>query len=200
MKKSVNCFREITMEDGVISVPPKMERFKYRICKIMRTINLKVFNPIILIALLITACSKEECCVSTDITSSTMSIVQLGNCEDAIFNMQFSFNEQYLIITNQSDYDDKVLGSCHPDLDFTQNNLVIGKVYSQKKILALNYKFYRSCEPNYYKLSIIPEHEGTGISDELIDYYYHFVIPKSEKIDFLKIVISDRNNLREVYP
>ncbi len=96
--------------------------------------NLRVLSLIIFIIGLSTSCSKEEC-FSTDITSSTKSIAELGYCDDAVLNMQLISNDQFSIIRNEEEYDASVEGTCHPDIDFTQVQLIIGHFYSQKELI-----------------------------------------------------------------
>jgi len=156
----------------------------------LRIDGLKKLSLIILIIGL-SGCSKDECCVSKDITSSTVGVSTLNNCNDAVLNMQISSSEQYSIIGNQVEYDNNVIGTCHPHIDFTQQQLIIGHFYSKKNVLKFNYKFYKSCEPNFYKFVITPEYVDTGLNEETIAYYYQILVPQIEKIDFLKVIFSE---------
>lgn len=156
----------------------------------LRIDGLKKLSLIILIIGL-SGCSKDECCVSKDITSSTVGVSTLNNCNDAVLNMQISSSEQYSIIGNQVEYDNNVIGTCHPHIDFTQQQLIIGHFYSKKNVLKFNYKFYKSCEPNFYKFVITPEYVDTRLNEETIAYYYQILVPQIEKIDFLKVIFSE---------
>ncbi|HEY5591297.1 MAG TPA: hypothetical protein VIK55_09795 [Paludibacter sp.] len=157
---------------------------------LLRIDGLKKLSLIILIIGL-SGCSKDECCVSKDITSSTVGVSTLNNCNDAVLNMQISSSEQYSIIGNQVEYDNNVIGTCHPHIDFTQQQLIIGHFYSKKNVLKFNYKFYKSCEPNFYKFVITPEYVDNGLNEETITYYYQILVPQIEKIDFLKVIFSE---------
>lgn len=157
---------------------------------LLRIDGLKKLSLIILIIGL-SGCSKDECCVSKNITSSTVGVSTLNNCNDAVLNMQISSSEQYSIIGNQVEYDNNVIGTCHPNIDFTQQQLIIGHFYSKKNVLKFNYKFYKSCEPNFYKFVITPEYVDTGLNEETIAYYYQILVPQIEKIDFLKVIFSE---------
>lgn len=165
-----------------------------RFNSLLRIKSLKKISLIIFIIGLSTGCSKDECCVSEDITSSTVDVSTLNNCNDAVLNMQISSSEQYSIIGNQVEYDNNVIGTCHPHIDFTQQQLIIGHFYSKKNVLKFNYKFYKSCEPNFYKFVITPEYVDTGLNEETIAYYYQILIPQKEKIDFLKVIFSDESS------
>jgi|GEM_PF-5744843 len=156
--------------------------------------GLKKISQIILIIVLSTGCSKDECCVSKDITSLTVDVSTLKNCKDAALNMQISSSEQYLIIGNEVEYNNDVIGTCHPHIDFTQQQLIIGHFFSKKNVLKFNYTFYKSCEPNFYKFVITPEYVDAGLNEETIAYYYQILIPQKEKIDFLKVIFSDKSN------
>jgi hypothetical protein len=146
---------------------------------------LKVLFLIICIIGLSTRCSKEKCPTNTDITSSTMDITNF--CDNAILNMQLITTDQFSIIRNEEEYDANIEGTCHPNLDFTQVQLIIGHFYSQKIISRFNFKLYLSSEPNYYKLGITPEYAISGLNDEPVAYYYQILVPQKEKIEFLKV-------------
>ncbi len=147
---------------------------------------IKILSLIILIIGLSFGCSKEDCCVNTDISSLTKSMSDLG-CTDASTNMVISADKVYLIITSQDDYDALVTGTCHPEIDFSQYQLIIGYFASQKKVSSFDYKYYMSCESNFYKLSISPKHSAGEENIETILYYYQLLVPNSETIDFLRV-------------
>lgn len=132
-------------------------------------------------------CSKSDCCVDTDITSSTMTITELG-CNNAVSNMILNADKQYSIITNQTDYDNTVKGTCHPDIDFSKYQLIIGCFYSQKEVRSFSYKYYKSCEPNFYKLSVTPEYSSNKENNETVAYFYQVLVPSNEIIEFFKVL------------
>lgn len=154
---------------------------------------IKKISLIFFIIGLSTGCSKDECCVSKDITSSTVDVSTLDNSKNAMLNMQIRSSEQYSIIGNQIEYDDNVIGTYHPHIDFAKQQLIIGHFYSKKNVLKFNYKFYKSCEPNFYKFVITPEYVDSELNEETITYYYQILIPQNEKIDFLKVIFLDKS-------
>lgn len=154
--------------------------------------NLKVLSLIICIIGLSTGCSKKGSCVDTDITSSIINIANY--CDDPALNMQLITNDQFSIIRNIREYDDKIVGACHPDIDFTQLQLIVGHFYSQKKILKFNYKLYLSTEPNYYKLAVTPQYASTELNNQTVAYYYQILVPQKEQIEVLKVIYIDKNS------
>lgn len=106
--------------------------------------RLQILSLMILIGVGV-ACSKKECCTDIDLSSSTKSITALGYA-DAPLNMGINVNAPYLIVNNKEDYDTLVSGTCHPNIDFSKYQLIIGYFASQRKVLDFNYKYYSSCE------------------------------------------------------
>ncbi len=141
---------------------------------------------IIVILFVMQSCCKDtkEVC-SVDISNSLTSIEKEYSCENTTTNMHLNSNIEYKVIANSVDYDNLVVGVCHPTINFTKYNLIIGTIFSDVGINYLPYKFYSSCEPNYYKLSvnykIILSQTGNTF------YTYHVLVPKEFIIDNLKI-------------
>ena len=158
----------------------------------LRIKNLIVLSLTICIIGLSPGCSKNDCCVDTDITASTMTIAELG-CNNAISNMILNAGKQYSIITNQTDYDNTVKGTCHPDIDFSKQQLIIGCFYSQREVQSFNYKYYKSCESNFYKLSVAPEYSSNKVNNETAVYFYQVLVPSNETIEFFKVLFIDKN-------
>lgn len=105
--------------------------------------------------------------------------------------MMIHANEAYLIITNQEDYDSLVTGSCHPSIDFSQYQLIIGYYGSQKNVATFNYEYYTSCESNFFKLSISPVYSSEETNSENRLFYYQLLVPNDERIDYLRITVTD---------
>ena len=151
--------------------------------------RLQILSLVIFIGLSF-GCSDEDCCVNTDISSLTKNMADLG-CMDAPTSMMINANEAYLIITNREDYDTFVEGTCHPDIDFSQYQLIIGYFISKKKVLTFDYKYYMSCENNFYKLSVSPAYATGEENSENTMYFYQILVPNDETIDFLRVSFSD---------
>lgn len=151
---------------------------------------LNILSLIIFIIGLSFACTEENCCENINITSLTKDMEYLG-CSDATTNMKIQANEPYLVITNQADYDSLVTGSCHPTIDFSQFQLIIGYYGSQKDVTSFSYEYYKSCESNFFKLVLIPNYLSDEDNIESKLFYYQLLVPNDEKIDYLRVTIRN---------
>ncbi len=150
-----------------------------------------LFLFIILLSSLQSCESKDEICTK-DITNSTKTIEELYNCTTTFENLSLiSKEDSYLIITTKNEYDSKVVGSCHPEIDFGTYNLLIGYSASTKKVSSVKNRLYQSCETNVYNLeTTVTSQENTG---QRTFFTYHLLVPKTEQIDELKVVFLQNN-------
>ena len=102
-----------------------------------------------------------------------------------------SKEDPYIIITTEDEYDAKVKGSCHPEIDFDTYNLLIGYSASIKKISSVKNRLYKSCEPTVYNLETTVKYQGNA--EERKFFTYHLLVPKNEQIDELKVIFLQNN-------
>lgn len=146
----------------------------------------------IVIVLIITnfflSCNDPDNPCYNDLSNKVGTVESIYNCTNTVSTIELSTNDQYKIITNTEDYDALVEGDCHPNIDFTQYNLIIGSIFNESKINLKKYTFIKSCEPNDYKLTI---NYGffTSSADDL-KQTYAILIPKEYQIDTLKVIYA----------
>lgn len=135
--------------------------------------------------------SDDEICIK-DITNSTKTIEELYNCSTTFETLSLiSKEDPYIIITNKDEYDSKVEGDCHPEIDFTTYNLLIGYLGNSKKVVSLKNTLYRACELNTYTLEVDIESKDENAENLL--FTYHLLVPKNEQIDELKVIFLQNN-------
>lgn len=153
------------------------------------SINKKYLIVCVLIILSsLQSCKSDDEICTKDITDSTKTIEELYNCNTTFETLSLiSKEESYTIITTKSEYDSKVEGDCHPEIDFTTYNLLIGYLGNAKKVSSLKNTLYRACEPNTYTLEVDIESKDEETENPL--FTYHLLVPKNEQIDDLSVVL-----------
>ena len=94
---------------------------------ISRLISHKMKNSFYIIAFLlcILSCSKKDNCKEELLTIKHFETE--NGCINTRFSLQIDLNNECTIIRSKDTYDSKVTGICHPSIDFTIYDLVIGK-------------------------------------------------------------------------
>lgn len=157
------------------------------------SINKKYLILYVLIILIsLQSCKSDDEICTKDITDSTKTIEELYNCNTTFETLSLiSKEDPYIIITNKGEYDSKVEGDCHPEIDFTIYNLLIGYSGNAKKVTSLKNTLYRACEPNTYTLEVDIEAKDEEAENPL--FTYHLLVLKSEQIDNLSVAFLQGN-------
>lgn len=75
--------------------------------------------------LLFSSCSTEG--DGCDKLVPIANLEDLYGCENTAYQMEIDLTEDHTIIRSQAEFEELVSGSCLPEIDFTEHNLVIGK-------------------------------------------------------------------------
>lgn len=96
-------------------------------------------------------------------------------CANTEYDLQIDLIDDYVIITNQLEFDQLVSGECHPQINFFLYDLVIGKQGLTSGISSIEYELYESCEYGDVVLEVTFNQNATLIAPNLT---YHALIPK----------------------
>jgi hypothetical protein len=154
---------------------------------------MKIYFVSLIVLFLFDSCStsNEKIC-DTDISNKIASVETIYGCTNSINSLQLIEPANYLIIEDKATYDLKVIGTCHPEIDFNKYNLIIGNVLTENKISSLKYKLYGSCEPNFYKLVVtVTKDKGQVPIDSSV---YHILVPKEVQFEFFKVFFATSQN------
>ncbi|MET4107075.1 hypothetical protein [Hymenobacter sp. UYP22] len=131
----------------------------------------------LLLAALLPSCATLECdmepCVDT--TLPTTSLEKEYGCGDTRRQLSISLNQTYTIIRTQADFDRLVTGSCHPQIDFTKYDLVIGNKGSTSGSSSIAYAYHRECETGKLHLQVT---FTAGMTNDAPILTYHVLVPK----------------------
>lgn len=98
-------------------------------------------------------------------------------CPDTRHSLSIDLTDICTIIQNKADYDNKVSGTCHPEINFDLYYLVIGKQSTTKEVDTIYYDFGISCPENDLTLNIEIVQGDAAVPDNVV---YHALIPKQE--------------------
>jgi hypothetical protein len=131
----------------------------------------------LLLAALISGCitctGEDEPCA--DAMLPTASLEKEYGCSDTRKQLTIKLNQTYAVIRNQADFDRLVTGRCHPQIDFTKYDLVIGNQGSASGSSSIAYTYGRSCETGQLKLRV---KFTQGMTNDAPILTYHALVPK----------------------
>ncbi|HWV71478.1 MAG TPA: hypothetical protein VN040_07185 [Pseudosphingobacterium sp.] len=123
------------------------------------------------------ACDKaEKHCLQTDIARlAPSSIEEIYDCADTRYSLEIDLQDNYVLLNNKKDYDEKVGGSCHPDIDFEKYDLLIGKKQLQSGNHAIHYQLKEDCA--HQQILIVSFYQNLTMVAPNITY--HALLPKT---------------------
>ena len=117
----------------------------------------------------LTSCTNKENC--EDIL---LSVEHLA-CENSKYSINIDLSNNYAYIRSEEEYDLLVTGTCHPEIDFSNYDLIIGKQASGNENDTIYYDLRRTCPENRLTLNIEIVQSDLTRHDNVT---YHAVIPK----------------------
>ncbi|WP_143002822.1 hypothetical protein [Psychroflexus sediminis] len=121
------------------------------------------------------SCSDDENEACTDKIIETTSLENEYGCINTKFGMEINLTDDFMVITNQEDFERLVTGDCQPDIDFSTYDLIIGKKQLTTGNDSIDYQLIENCETNTYILEVTFKQNNTLIAPNLT---YHRLIPK----------------------
>ncbi|MFD0931113.1 hypothetical protein ACFQ0R_00730 [Psychroflexus salinarum] len=121
------------------------------------------------------SCSDDDDNICTDQVIETTGLESEYNCVNTKFEMDIDLTDDFIIITNQTDFNSRVTGECQPDIDFITYDLLIGKEQLTTGNDSIDYVLTEGCETNTYQLEVTFNQNNTLIAPNLT---YHRLIPK----------------------
>lgn len=147
-------------------------------------------NTILLSAFLICimSCTKKEDC-KDEILNIKNFETDYG-CVNTRFSLIVNLNNECTVIRSREAYDSQVSGACHPEIDFSQYDLVIGKQSTGNFNDTVLFDLRRTCPDKELTLTIDVIQLAITQPSTIV---YHTLIPKLGDGETLNIVINIRN-------
>ncbi len=131
------------------------------------------------------ACNKKDDCTDEVLTANHFE-TEYG-CDNTRFALQVDLDNDVTIIRSKESYDTEVTGICHPDIDFTLYDLVIGKQSTANFNDTILYDFRKSCPLKELTLTVeIVQSDLTQPSTVA----YHAIIPKLGDEETLNVIVN----------
>jgi hypothetical protein len=109
------------------------------------------------------------------------------DCENTKYSLNINIQNDYTIIRSKEIYDSKVTGDCHPTIDFSLFDLVIGRQSSGNENDTIKYDLWRTCPGNELILTVDIIQSGATRPDNVV---FHALIPKLGNEETLKVKIN----------
>jgi hypothetical protein len=140
----------------------------------------------IAIVSILSFCKKNEC---KDSQIATKHFETDYGCQNTKHSLIIDLTDSATIISSKVDYDAKVSGGCHPEIDFSIYDLVIGKQKSGNLNDTILYDFKRTCPDKELTLTVDIIQSALTVPDNVV---YHAIIPKLGDKETLNIKINVR--------
>lgn len=127
------------------------------------------------------ACDPKDECQDVKLPVSHL------ECENVRYSPQVDINNNYVIIRSSEIYDTQVKGDCHPVIDFTRFDLLIGRQASGNEVDTILYDLRRTCPDETLTLSVDIVQSGATRPDNVV---YHALIPKLGDEETIRVKIN----------
>ena len=121
----------------------------------------------------IMSCSKKDTC-----KEQLMTVKHFESdygCADTRHSLIINLTNSGTIISSKDAYDSQVSGDCHPQIDFTLYDLVIGKQSSGNNNDTITYDLRKTCPDSKLTLTVNIIQGLLTVPDNVV---YHALIPK----------------------
>jgi len=108
-------------------------------------------------------------------------------CDNTMRSLKIDLTNNCALIRTIEDYNNKVSGACHPEINFSWFDLIIGRQSSDYLIDTILYDLKWSCPDNEYILTVDMVKSATVLQDTVV---FHAIIPKIADWEGLKININ----------
>jgi hypothetical protein len=133
------------------------------------------------------ACTKKDNC--KEVLLIVKHFETEYGCMETKHNLSIDLTDSCTIIRSKTDFDSKVSGICHPDIDFSLYDLIIGKKTSSNQNDTIVYDLRKTCPDNQLTLTVEIIQGDLTQPDNIT---YHALIPKLGDEETLRISITSR--------
>jgi len=143
---------------------------------------------IVVLALLagLSSCNKNDC--KEELRPVKHFESEFG-CVNTKHNLLVDVTNNVIVIRTKEDYDSKVSGTCHPDIDFSIYDLVIGKQATAYMNDTILYDYRIACPENKLTLTFDIVQSDVNVADSVV---FHAMIPKlgDEEPLYINVIVK----------
>ncbi|MDL2262396.1 hypothetical protein LJC11_02710 [Bacteroidales bacterium OttesenSCG-928-I21] len=133
------------------------------------------------------SCEKDENKECENKSLEIESLENLYGCENTKYQMDVNLSNNFIIIRSQSQFNNYVIGTCQPEINFETYDLIIGKQSLTSGNSYISYELTEDCETSNLLL-FVTFHQN--ITTEAPNLTYHALIPKLESEQVIDIEID----------
>jgi hypothetical protein len=130
------------------------------------------------------SCKKNDC---NEIIISAKHLESDYGCVNTKYSLVVDLQNNGKIIRSKEAYDAEIAGLCHPDIDFSKYDLVIGKQSSGNENDTILYDYRSVCPDNVSTLTVDIIQSAATRPDNVV---YHAIIPKLGDEETLQIIVN----------
>jgi hypothetical protein len=110
-------------------------------------------------------------------------------CVNTKHDLLVDVTNNVIVIRTKEDYDSKVSGTCHPDIDFSLYDLVIGKQVTTYMNDTIIYDYRIACPENKLTLTFNIVQSDVNVADSVV---FHAMIPKlgDEEPLYINVIVK----------
>ena len=131
------------------------------------------------------SCSKKDNCNEEQLLTKHFEM-EYG-CPDTKFTLQINLTNDAKIIRSTEEYDAQVSGSCHPAVDFSAYDLVIGRQSTGNYNDTILYDLKRTCPDKELLLTVDVIQSDLTMPSTVT---YHALIPKLGDEEKLNVMVN----------
>jgi hypothetical protein len=134
----------------------------------------------------LSSCKKNDC---KEELRSTKHFESEFGCVNTKHDLLVDLTNNVMVIRSKDDYDSKVGGTCHPDIDFALYDLIIGKQATGYQNDTILYDYRIACPENQLTLTVNIVQSNLNTADEVV---FHAMIPKlgDEEPLYISVIIK----------
>ena len=130
------------------------------------------------------SCKRDNC---KDELRTIKNLETEYGCVNTRHSLQINLSNDFSIIRSKTSYDNLVTGSCHPEINFSIYDLVIGKQFMGNLCDTIFYDFRKVCPKNELTLTINIRQSALTQPDNVV---FHALIPKLGDEESLTVIIN----------
>jgi hypothetical protein len=140
---------------------------------------------IFMVFMFLFSCDKKDDCKAGAI--AIMNFESDFGCLNTKYTLQLNLNDDIAIVKTKESYDNIVSGICHPEIDFSLYDLLIGILPLSNSNDTIEYYLSRTCPGVKLNLSVKLIQLSDNKPSTIV---YHAIIPKLRDYESLNILLT----------
>ena len=132
----------------------------------------KLYFLSIILVIVVNSCKKNDC---NEVIIMQKHLESDYGCTDTRHTLVINLQNDGTIIRSRADYDSQVTGTCHPEIDFSKYDLIIGAQSTGNVVDTIYYDYRIKCPDDELTLTVDIIQSAATTPDNVV---YHAIVPK----------------------